>query len=75
MQAPEFPIFSRPAAGQHKEGHGDAKGLLKQGERIDCLPQAAAADRQAQRLAGVVGDALEQLIQTVMPKAVATDCI
>ena len=61
-------VIGGPAAGEQKQGHLNAKGLLKQAHNALGLPKAAGLDGVMQALAWLLGKGGEELVEPVALK-------
>ena len=63
MHLTENPILGCTPAGEQKQGHVNAKRLLKQGQNTRSRAKPAGSYRSAQTLARLLAESLKQLIE------------
>jgi hypothetical protein len=65
MLAAKKAVLSGPATGEQKQGHFNAKRLLKEGHHTAGLGQSTATDRLLQGLPGLSTEHGKQAVQTM----------
>jgi hypothetical protein len=63
----EQAIIRCPAAGEQKQGHGDAELLLELRQHSSGLGQPAGANRPTKTLTRLVGERYKQFVQAILP--------